>query len=107
MALYLNTGFFDAAQPDLPPAFEFETPALKTIFLLAISSLKIIGDIQALSVSPSCLEFLPNMVKAFLHSRPRYVPKDPTNVVRPIVLQAFYPPPFLTSGQDKLNLFCP
>jgi len=79
-----------------PPVFEFETPALK-----------IIGDIQALSVSPSCLEFLPNMVKAFLHSRPRYVPKDPTNVVRPIVLQAFYPPPFLTSGQDKLNLFCP
>ena len=80
---------------------------LKTIILLATSSLKRIGDIQALSVSPSCLEFSPGMVKAFLHPRPGYVPKVPTNPVRPVVLQAFCPPPFLTSDQEKLNLLCP
>ena len=80
---------------------------LKTIFLLAISSLKRIGDIQALSVAPSCLEFSPGMVKAFLHPRPGYVPKVPTNVARPIVLQAFCPPPFTSSDQEKLNLLCP
>ncbi len=63
-----------------------EVPAkfltLKTLFLLAISSLKRIGDLQALSVAPSCLEFAPDMVKAFLHPRPGYVPKVPANVAR-------------------------
>ncbi|XP_051756294.1 uncharacterized protein LOC127516053 [Ctenopharyngodon idella] len=80
---------------------------LKTIFLLAITSLKRTGDLQALSVAPSYLEFAPGMVKAFLHARPGYVPKVPTNVPGPIVLQAFYPPPFGNSDQEKLNLLCP
>ncbi len=56
-----------------------EVPAtfftLKALFLLAISSLKRIGDLQALPVATSCLEFAPGMVKAFLHPRPGYVPK--------------------------------
>lgn len=39
----------------------------KMAFLLAITSLKRVGDLQALSVA-SCLEFAPDMVKAFLHS---------------------------------------
>ena len=68
----------------------------KTIFLLAISSLKRVGDLQALSVSPTCLEFAPGMVKAFLYPKQGYVPKVPTNIPRPIVLQAFSPPPFRT-----------
>ncbi len=50
-----------------------EVPAkfltLKALFLLAISSLKRIGDLQALSVAPSYLEFAPSMVKAFIHPR--------------------------------------
>jgi len=37
----------------------------KTIFLLAISSLKRIRDLQSLSFAPSCHEFSPGMVKAF------------------------------------------
>ncbi|KAJ8004404.1 hypothetical protein DPEC_G00135360 [Dallia pectoralis] len=80
---------------------------LKTVFLLAISSLKRIGDMQALSVVPSCLDFSPRMVKAFLLPSPGYVPKVPSNIVGPIVLQAFCPPPFLTSDQKKHNLLCP
>ncbi|MGL4804411.1 MAG: hypothetical protein ACRC15_04575, partial [Cetobacterium sp.] len=80
---------------------------LKTIFLLAISSLKRVGDLQALSVSPTCLEFAPGMVKAFLYPRAGYVPKVLTNIPNPIVLQAFCPPPFSNQEQEKLNLLCP
>ncbi|XP_067258622.1 uncharacterized protein [Chanodichthys erythropterus] len=80
---------------------------LKTIFLLAVSSLKRIGDLQALSVAPSCLEFASGMVKAFLHTRPGYVPKVPTKVPGPIVLEAFCPPPFTNVDQERKNLLCP
>ena len=80
---------------------------LKTVFPLAISSLKRVGDLQALSVSPSCLEFAPGMVKAFLYPKPGYVPKVPTNIPQPIVLQALCPPPFKDLDQEKLNLICP
>ncbi len=59
---------------------------LKALFLLAISSLKRIGDLQALLVATSCLEFAPGMVKAFLHPRPGYIPKVPANVARSIML---------------------
>ncbi|XP_026100385.1 uncharacterized protein LOC113071237 [Carassius auratus] len=81
--------------------------SFKTTFLLAISSLKRVGDLQALSVSPTCLEFAPGMVKAFLYPKQGYVPKVPTVVPRPIVLQAFCPPPFASSDQEKSNLLCP
>ncbi len=87
-----------------------EVPAkcltVKALFLLAISSLKKIGDLQALSVAPSCLEFAPGMVKAFLHPRPGYVPKVPANVARLIMLQAFCPPPFQNADQERHNLLC-
>ncbi len=79
---------------------------LKALFLLAISSLKRIGDLQALSVGLSCLEFAPGMVKAFLHPRPGYVPKVPANVARSIMLQAFCPP-FQNADQERHNLLCP
>ena len=80
---------------------------LKTIFLLAISSIKRVGDLQALSISPSCLEFAPGMVKAFLYPRLGYVPKVLPNVPRPIVLQALCPPPFVNPDEERLNLVCP
>ncbi len=79
---------------------------LKALFLLAVSSPKRIGDLQALSVTPSCLEFVPGMVKAFLHPRPGYVPKVPANVARSIMLQAFCPPPFQNADQERHNLLC-
>jgi len=47
------------------------------------------------------------MVKAFLHPKSGYTPKLPTNVAQPIVFQAFCPPPFWTSDQEKINLLCP
>ncbi len=80
---------------------------LKALFLLANSSFKRIGDLQSLSVAPSCLEFAPGMVKTFLHPRPGYVPKVPANVARSIMLQAFCPPPFQNEDQERHNLLCP
>ncbi|KAL0173090.1 hypothetical protein M9458_033401, partial [Cirrhinus mrigala] len=43
---------------------------IKTVLLLALTSLKRVGDLQALSVAPSHLDFAPGMAKAFLCSRP-------------------------------------
>ncbi|KAL0199818.1 hypothetical protein M9458_003005, partial [Cirrhinus mrigala] len=40
---------------------------IKTVLLLALSSLKRVGDLQALSVAPSCLDFAPGLTKAFLY----------------------------------------
>ncbi len=80
---------------------------LKTVLLLAISSLKRVGDLQALSVAPSFLDFAPGLAKAFLYPRAGYVPKVPSSVPRPVVLQAFCPPPFREPDQEKLNCMCP
>ncbi len=44
------------------------------------------------------------MVKTFLHPRPGYVPKVPANVVRTIMLQAFF---FSNAEQERHNLLCP
>ncbi|KAI2660091.1 Transposon Ty3-G Gag-Pol polyprotein [Labeo rohita] len=60
---------------------------IKTVLLIAITSLKRVGDLQALSVAPSFLDFAP--------------------APRPVVLQAFCPPPFREPDQQKLNCMCP
>ncbi len=39
---------------------------LKRVLLLALSSLKRVGDLQALSVAPSFLDYAPGLAKAFL-----------------------------------------
>ncbi len=41
---------------------------IKTTFHLAVSSLKRVGDLQALPVAPSYLDFAPGLAKAFLPS---------------------------------------
>ncbi len=77
------------------------------VFLLAITSLKRVGDLQALAISPTCLEFAPGGVKAILHPKPGYVPKVPFNVAWPVVLQAFHPPPHVSAEEERLHLLCP
>ncbi|KAI2668277.1 Transposon Ty3-G Gag-Pol polyprotein [Labeo rohita] len=66
-----------------------------------------VGDLQALSVAPSFLDFAPGLSKAFLYPRSGYLPKVPSSTPRPVVLQAFCPPPFRDSDQQKLNCMCP
>ncbi|KAL0148119.1 hypothetical protein M9458_056589 [Cirrhinus mrigala] len=66
-----------------------------------------VGDLQALSVAPSFLDFAPGLSKAFLYPKTGYVPKVPSSTPRPVVLQAFCPPPFRDADQQKLNCMCP
>ena len=80
---------------------------LKMVFLMAITSLKRIGDLQALSVLPSCLDFAPVRVKVILHPHPNYPPKVPFSTIHPVILEAFCPPPFTTAEQERLHLLCP
>ncbi|KAI2667001.1 Non-reducing polyketide synthase PKS8-1 [Labeo rohita] len=80
---------------------------LKMVFLMAITSLKRIGDMQALSISPSCLDFAPGMVKVILHPHPDYLPKVPFSAAHPVILEAFCPPPFITPEQEKSHRLCP
>ncbi len=48
---------------------------LKTALLLALASVKHMGDLQVLSVSPTCLEFDPGNSKVILKPRHGYLPK--------------------------------
>ncbi len=48
---------------------------LKVTLLLALTSLKRVEDLQAFSVSETCMDFAPGLVKVTLRPRPGYVPK--------------------------------
>ncbi len=78
--------------------------SLKTTLLLALVSVKRVGDLQALSVNPTCLEFRPNDSKVVLKPRLGYVHKVLSTPFRAqvITLSAFFPP---TGSQE--SLLCP
>ncbi|KAK3550964.1 hypothetical protein QTP70_011471 [Hemibagrus guttatus] len=80
---------------------------LKTALLLALASLRRVGDLQAMSVAPACLEFAPGMSKAILHPRAGYVPKVPRMAGHPVILQAFCLPPLESAEQERLHILCP
>ncbi len=61
--------------PEPLQSADLKTLSLKTALLLALASVKRVGDLQALSVSPACLEFGPNDSKVVLRPRHGYVPK--------------------------------
>ncbi len=62
------------------------TLLLKTALLLALASAKRVGDQQALSVNPACLEFGPNNSKFVLKRRLGYVPKVLSTLFRAQVI---------------------
>ncbi len=78
--------------------------SLKTALLLALASVKRVGDLQALTVKPACLEFGPNDSKVVLKPRLGYIPKGLSTPFRAkvITLSAFFPP----SGSQE-SLLCP
>ncbi len=49
--------------------------SFKTALLLALASVKRVGDLQALSINPACLKFWPIDSKVVLKPRLGYVPK--------------------------------
>ncbi len=82
---------------------------LKVTLLLALMSLKRVGDLQALSVSEMCMDFAPGLVKVTLRSRPGYIPKVLSTSFRSqvVTLHSFHPPPFASSEDEKLHMLCP
>ncbi len=74
---------------------------LKTALLLALASVKWVGDLQAPSVNPACLEFGPNDSKVILKPRLCYVPKVLSTPFRyqVIALSTLSP---LTGSQESL-----
>ncbi len=79
-----------------------------------------VGDLQALTISPSCMDFALGLVKVFLLPRPDYVPKvasiqQAQLPFQQVVLQAFSPAdagsdsPSLCaqpSGMDRTSCLC-
>ncbi len=78
---------------------------MKTLLLVALASIKRVGDLQAFSVDESCLEFGPGDGHVVLSPRPGYVPKVPTTPFRDQVvsLQALAP----GGGRPSPGLLCP
>ncbi len=70
---------------------ELKFPSMKTLLLLALASIKRIGDLHAFSVDDSCLEFGPADSQVILRPRPGYVPKVPTTTDQVVSLQALPP----------------
>ncbi len=82
---------------------------LKVVLLLALTSLKRVGDLQAFSVSETCMDFAPGLVKVPLRPRPGYIPKVLSTSFRSqvVTLHSFHPPPFASSEDERLHLLCP
>ncbi len=78
---------------------------LKTVLLVALSSLERVGDLHALSISPSCMDFAPGLVKFLLRPRHDYVPKVALNpfCFQQVVLETFSP---ADTGSGSMSL-CP
>ncbi len=82
---------------------------LKVTLLLALTSLKRVGDLQAFSVSETCMDFAPGLVKVTLRPRPGYIPKVLSTSFRSqvVTLHSFHPPPFASSEDERLHMLCP
>ncbi len=82
---------------------------LKVTLLLALTSLKRVGDLQALSVSEMCMDSAPGLVKVTLRPRPGYIPKvlSTSFCSQVVTLHSFHPPPFASSEDEKLHMLCP
>ncbi len=83
--------------------------SLKVNLLLALTSLKRVGDLQALSVSEMCMDFAPGLVKVTLRPSPGYIPKVLSTSFRSqvVTLHSFHSPPFSSSEDEKLHMLCP
>ncbi|XP_077061833.1 uncharacterized protein LOC143714498 [Siphateles boraxobius] len=90
---FLQSRFSDGLSPSTLKVYvaalaAFHTP-LGVAFLLAITSLKRVGDLQALSVAPSCLEFAPGKALVLEQEVKTLLQKEAIERV---------PPPSLESG---------
>ncbi len=78
---------------------------MKILLLVALTSIKRVGDLHAFSVDESCLEFGPADSLATLRPWPGYVPKVPTTPFRDQVVNLQALPP--KEADPALALLCP
>ncbi len=81
--------------------------SLKTTLLLALASVKRVGDLQALSITPACLEFRPNNSKVILKPRLGYVSKVLSTPFRAQVIALSAHPPKTPPMGSQESLLCP
>ncbi len=79
--------------------------SMKTLLLVALASIKRVGDLQAFSVDESCLEFGPGDGHVLLSPRPGYLSKVPTTPFRDQVVSLQALP--LEEADPALALLCP
>ncbi|XDV41091.1 hypothetical protein PO909_010017 [Leuciscus waleckii] len=79
--------------------------SFKTVFLLALASVKRIGDLHALSVSATCMEFGPNDSKVILKPKHGYVPKSLNTPFRAQVISLSALP--VPDEERDAGLLCP
>ncbi|KAL0198781.1 hypothetical protein M9458_007321, partial [Cirrhinus mrigala] len=84
---------------------ELKFLSIKTLLLLALASIKRVGDLHAFSVDESCLEFGPADSQVTLRPRPGYVLKVPTTPFRDQVVSLHVLPP--EAADPALALLCP
>ncbi len=96
----LQQGPFEPLQ-----AVEPKFLSMKTLLLLALASIKRVGDLHAFSVDNLCLQFGPVVSQIILRPRPGYVPKVPTTPFRDQVVSLQALPP--EEADPALALLCP
>ncbi len=79
--------------------------SMKILILLALASIKRVGDLHAFSVDDSCLQFGPADSQIILRPRPGFVPKVPTTPFRDQVVSLQALPP--EKADPALALLCP
>ncbi|KAI2647446.1 Fructose dehydrogenase large subunit [Labeo rohita] len=79
--------------------------SMKTLLLLALASVKRVGDLHTFSVDESCLEVGPADSQVILRPRAGYVPKVPTTLFRDQVVSLQALPP--EKADPALALLCP
>ncbi len=96
----LQQGPFEPLQ-----SVELKFLSMKILLLVALTSIKRVGDLHAFSVDESCLEFGPADSLATLRPWPGYVPKVPTTPFRDQVVNLQALPP--KEADPALALLCP
>ncbi len=83
--------------------------SLKTALLLALASFKRVGDLQALSIEDSCIEFGPGDCRLTLKPRKGYMPKVLSTPFKAqvITLSAFRPKTLAGTELLSTLLMCP
>ncbi|KAK2915176.1 hypothetical protein Q8A73_005770 [Channa argus] len=81
----------------------------KTALLLALTSMKRVSDLSALSVSPECLSIRGDLSLAVLRPNPAFMPKCITSSFRSrvITLEGFCTPPHTSEEDGSSHLLCP